>query len=115
MAVTVVCPNPGELLKEIRAGISSGKIETWRMDKDGDFTHVPPQWANHAWFHPNIEDGQLTFYIIGTKSGPMSSATYAVYHGRFIEMLLSHFDRKFVRAWATALAQTRDIVKPPSL
>jgi predicted nucleic acid-binding protein len=37
--------------------------------------------------------------------------TYAVYHGRFIEMLLTHFDLKFTQARASALPETGDIVE----
>ena len=33
---------------------------------------------------------------------------YAVYHGRFIEMLLAHFDDDFSEAFATAQASGED-------
>jgi len=33
---------------------------------------------------------------------------YAVYHGRFIEMLLAHFDEGFSEAFATAQATGDD-------
>jgi hypothetical protein len=36
---------------------------------------------------------------------------YAVYHGRFIEMLLAHFDEQMSGAAATAMPTTADVVK----
>jgi hypothetical protein len=44
--------------------------------------------------------------IIPPKKG-VSKEAYAVYHGRFIEMLLAHFDEEFSGAFGTAKA-TRD-------
>ena len=38
----------------------------------------------------------------------MSKLVYAVYHGRFIEALLTHFDMMFYEATALALADDDD-------
>jgi hypothetical protein len=108
MAVRVYCDDPGQLLADIRRAIRADKIETWELDSDGDFTHSPSQWKNQAWFHPVVEDERLIFRIIGQKSKRMSKEIYGVYHGRFIEMLLAHFDTKFRRASATALPSNGD-------
>jgi hypothetical protein len=110
MAIRVSCENPGQLLRDIRQAIRNGSIETWELDRDGDFTHVPDQWKNLAWFHPIVEEDRLVFRILGQRSKKMSKATYGVYHGRFIEMLLSHFDTKFRRASATALPSNGDMI-----
>jgi hypothetical protein len=102
MAVRVFCNAPQQLLKEIRAAIRNGSVETWLLDSDGDFTHAPQQWHQKAWFRARVESGKLVFNILGPKGQKMTTAVYAVYHGRFIEMLLTHFDRKFEHTSATA-------------
>ena len=40
----------------------------------------------------NSEKDSLIFGIVGNKQVKMTKSLYAVYHGRFSEMLLSHFD-----------------------
>jgi hypothetical protein len=112
MAVRVFCDNPQELLNEVKTAIRAGKVQTWLIDADGDFTHSPEQWKNQAWFRPVVQEGRLLFKIVGRKSGRMSREVYGVYHGRFIEMLLAHFDTKFSNAVATALAADGDWVGP---
>jgi hypothetical protein len=39
------------------------------------------------------------------------SDVYAVYHGRFAEMLLAHFDKEFSEARASAMPAAADIIK----
>lgn len=110
MAIRVYCSNPHELLRNIRTKIEEGSIDTWELDNDGDFTHTPPQWVNLAWLRARVFDDHLTFNIIGSKRKNLSKTVYGIYHGRFIEMLLTHFDLQFDRACATALADKRDIL-----
>jgi hypothetical protein len=110
MAVRVFCDNPSELLGAIKTSIRNGSIETWLVDTDGDFTHTPEQWKNKAWFRPVVDTDKIIFNILGPASGRMSRTVYGVYHGRFIEMLLTHFDLKFSRATATALPVAGDYV-----
>lgn len=110
MAVIVYTSNPSTLLQSIKSAISEAKVETWSTDADGDFTHSPEQWRLKAWFRPKIADDRLVFRILSPKNVRMSRVTYAVYHGRFIEMLLNHFDTKFQRAIATALPTEGDQV-----
>ena len=47
--------------------------------------------------------------VIPPKKG-LSKEAYAVYHGRFIEMLLAHFDEEFSEAFGTAKATKDDRV-----
>lgn len=110
MAIRIFCDNPRKLLTEIRSAIENEEITTWKVDSDGDFTHAPEQWRNKAWLRPRILDDRILFNILGSKTRTLSRVTYGVYHGRFIEMLLSHFDKEFERATATALATKDDIV-----
>jgi hypothetical protein len=112
MAVKAICNNPQELLSEIKTAIRAGTVKTWELDTDGDLTHSPEQWKNQAWFRPSVQTGQLVFMIIGQEGEAMSTEVYAVYHGRFIEMLLTHFDNKFSSASATAQAIVGDYVAP---
>ena len=102
MAVIVKTSNPSTLLKKIKKAIDDKKIDTWSYDDDGDFTHTPEQWRSKAWLKPKIYSSELRFGILGQKETKMTTYIYGIYHGRFIEMLLNHFDSDFTQASATA-------------
>jgi len=102
MAVIVKTSNPTQLLKLIKKKIDDRSIDTWTYDSDGDFTHSPEQWKNKAWFNPKIYSNELRFGILGQKDTTMKTHIYGIYHGRFIEMLLNHFDSSFTNVQATA-------------
>jgi hypothetical protein len=91
MAIYVTTDNPDKLLTNIIDKIKEKTIQTWTIDSAGDFTHAS-QWKEKAWFRPKTIDGKLVFGIIGRKDEKMKKLLYGVYHGRFAEMLLSHFD-----------------------
>ncbi len=110
MAIIVKTNDPSGLLKAIYKAIDDNKVETWAYDTDKDFTHVPDQWRNKAWLRPKVYTGELRFGILGQKNVQMSKTIYGVYHGRFIEMLLTHFDTDFTLATATAQATTPDSI-----
>ena len=110
MAVIVETEKPSELLQSLKQAMKERTVETWSVDSDGDFTHSPEQWANKAWFRPKIEQDRLVFRMITPKGKRMSRTVYAVYHGRFIEMLLAHFDLKFTRAYSSALPSEGDVI-----
>jgi len=110
MAVRVFSEDPQGLLAKVKTAIREGSVETWSVDADGDFTHTPDQWRHRAWFRPSVFDDRLVFNILGPRSKAISRVVYGVYHGRLIEMFLTHFDRSFSRASATALAVTGDRV-----
>lgn len=111
MAITVICDNPENLLNDIKQEIRDNRIDTWLVDSDGDFTHAPEQWKYHAWLRPQVLEGKLIFNILSSKKYTMTRALYAVYHGRFIEMLLAHFDLKFDNARASAMPIKGDIIQ----
>lgn len=104
MALIVKTKNPNELLKKIRNEIQNENIDTWLVDDDGDFTHTPEQWNCKAWMHKisNSSEDSLIFGIVGNKQEKMTKSLYAVYHGRFSEMLLSHFDDEIEEIEITA-------------
>ena len=110
MAVILHASNPSALLIAIQSAARSGVIETWSVDSDGDFTHRPEQWRLKAWLRPKLLSDRIVFYILTPQKTQMSKITYAVYHGRFIEMLLAHFDTQFQRVFATALPLEGDRV-----
>ncbi len=110
MALNVYCSDPAGLLAAIRKAIREREVDTWLMDKDGDFTHSPEQWRYRAWLRPKVRDDLLVFNILGRRNEKMSKTVYAVYHGRFAEILLTHFDGEFTRLSATALATPGDSV-----
>lgn len=103
MAIQVKTADPQGLLDAIYEEIDEGQIETWTYDEDGDFIHDTPdgQWVGKAWLHPVPGAAILTLNTIAPTEG-LSDEAYAVYHGRFIEMLLAHFDDEFIDATATA-------------
>ena len=114
MAVRVHCKSPGTLLNNIKARINDGSIETWSVDSDGDFTHTPEQWRKKAWFRPLVLEDRIVFRIIPPVTKFITWPIYGVFHGRFIEMLLLHFDLEFDRAVATALPTDGDIISVES-
>ncbi len=110
MAVRVFTDKPKSLLSAIRASIRGGSIDTWSTDADGDFTHSAEQWKNRAWFRPTVAEDRIIFNILGPRSKSLSRTVYGVYHGRLVEMLLTHFDEKFSRVSASALPVKGDVV-----
>ena len=96
---------PRSLLAAIKKAIDEGHVKTWEYDSDGDFTHTTSsqQWTGKAWLRPIIEPDQaLAFGILGQRGVKTSKLLYGVYHGRFIEMMLTHFDTQFSNAQASA-------------
>jgi hypothetical protein len=110
MAVHVYTPQPSGLLLAIKKAIDEKRVETWTYDSDGDFTHVPLQWYRKAWLRPSVQSGLLVLNTLTPGGTRLSREVYGVYHGRFIEMLLAHFDTSFSTADATALATVADSV-----
>lgn len=102
MAIIITNSNPSELLKKIYKAIDDKKVVTWSYDKDKDLTHQTTQWENKAWFRPKIYPNELRFGILGRNDIKLSREVYAIYHGRFIEMLLAHFDSDFGHSIATS-------------
>jgi hypothetical protein len=110
MAIRVTTAQPSALLAAIKKAIDARKVDTWSYDSDGDFTHTPPQWARKAWLRPTVQVGALVLNILNPRGVNLSKEIYGVYHGRFIEMLLAHFDDNFADAHATATVAVGDSV-----
>jgi len=111
MALHFKTSTPNKLLKAFKKAIDEKRIVTWAYDGDGDFTHTTEQWKNQAWLRPKVKkDEELILTIIKPQDKNISSVIYAIYHGRFLEAMLTHCDLLFTRASATALPSTGDVV-----
>ncbi|HXM17895.1 MAG TPA: hypothetical protein VN934_03695 [Candidatus Tumulicola sp.] len=110
MSVRLYTEDAAGLLDAIKGSIDEGHIETWDYDEDGDFTHTPDQWFETAWLRPSLEDDSLLLNILPPKGVNISSEVYAVYHGRFIEMAIEHFEDWIGDAVATAAVDDGDVV-----
>jgi hypothetical protein len=107
MAITFDKADIAGLVALIKDAIDNKHIQTWEYDEDGDFTHTAAsgQWKNKAWLsgRPTVN----AFVILGPKGG-ITRGVYAVYHGRFIEMLLDHFHSQFNTVTASAKPAVSD-------
>ncbi len=111
MALIIPNSNPQALLNSIYKAIDNKSVATWIYeDHDGTryLTHIPDQWKRKAWLKGVIYQGELRFGIIPPKNTKVTKEIYGVYHGRFIEMLLAHFDGSFDRVTATTQPTTPD-------
>lgn len=108
MAVIVKTLDPASLLTNIKKAIDAKEIQTWSYDSDGDFTHTPEQWQFRAWLRPKQVNGELQFGFIGNENVVTTKLIYAVFHGRFAEMLLNHFDDKLSTIETTAMPTSID-------
>jgi hypothetical protein len=102
MAIIVTTEDPEGLLNEIKRVVDERITELWSYDSASDFSHTPDRWMNRAWLRPEVGEGELRFGILGTKDAGMTASLYSAYHAYFIEMLLTHLDKYFVTAAATA-------------
>jgi hypothetical protein len=110
MAIYFETKTPKKLLAAYKKAIDDGHVTTWSYDSDGDFTHTAEQWKNEAWLRPKIEEGtMLVFHILAPEASEMSSAVYAIYHGRFIESMLTHCDALFSVGRASAMPDEGDV------
>ncbi|WP_343676188.1 hypothetical protein [Paraburkholderia heleia] len=111
MAIFVTTQTPKKLLSAIKQAISEDDVATWSLHGEDHFTHSAEQWARRAWFKARIEERRIVFNIVPPKGRIVSRATYGIYHGRFIEMLLNHFDDQFENASATAMPTVNDRIR----
>lgn len=79
-------------INNLNEKIQREEIQTWSQDDDGDYTHTPLQWQSKAWMRAHFSSGYIIFGIVSSRKYPLTKELYAVYHGRFAEMLLAHFD-----------------------
>lgn len=85
-----------DFLEKVNARITRSDIKTWLLDSEKDYTHAPEQWRNKAWMRSYIEDKYIVFGLVSSRQFILTRELYAVYHGRFAEMLLAHFDADII-------------------
>ena len=110
MAIIVTTSRPLKLLSSLRDGMSDRTVKTWICDSDGDFTMSSDNWKHKAWLRPTVKEDSLALHIFPPKNTNISTTVYAVYHARFVEMLLRHFDTKFRGTRVTAMPVSPDQV-----
>lgn len=106
MALFVICRNPRSLIDKVKEDIDRKNIDTWSYDNEGDFTHNRPQWNCSAWMRPHINDDSrynLSFGFIGNSTVITTTTLYAVYHARFLEMLLAHYDEEVTGFYVSSM------------
>lgn len=114
MAINVYTSKGPVLFAAIYKAIDDKHVVTWDytvVDGVKYLTHTPNQWNKQAWLKGSAQAGGLVFNIVPPKGQNLSTEVYAVYHGRFIEMLLAHFDKEFSSADATALPTAGDQIQ----
>ena len=110
MSVKLFSKDPEGLLKAIKAAIDDGKVDSWSYDRDGDFTHNGDQWKYRAWLRPSVTESHLLFALVPRSDEQVTVEDYAVYHGRFIEMVLSYVDGQFTSGSVSAMPADGDDV-----
>ena len=101
---------PKMLLDKILEQIDNGIIDTWEIDSDGDLTHTPYQWKGEAWFQYRPNESELIFGIVARRDKKMSKVIYGLYHGRFSEMLLTHFDSQIKEITISSMPEEYDLI-----
>lgn len=110
MAVYFLTTQPKILLSDFKRKIDESVVVTWSYDQDGDFTHTADQWKYKAWLRPKIESDRLVFYLLKNSKQTLTPAIYGIYHGRFIESIVTHCDKLFTNGVATAMPVPGDRV-----
>lgn len=101
---------PKKLWGNILEQIDNGGIDTWEIDSDGDLTHSPYQWRGEAWFRSRQYGKELIFGIVARRDKKMSKVIYGLYHGRFAEMLLTHFDTQIEEIRISSMPEEYDLI-----
>jgi hypothetical protein len=90
MPVTIATADAPKLLKNILAKFDGQAIAGWESDGDS-FSLAAPQKSGKVWVRPFPQAGQLVLGLVPAEGQEMSKELFAVYCGRLVEMLLTHF------------------------
>lgn len=108
--IQIITDNSTRLLEALRDAVQSAHIQEWIIDDQGDFTYANAPWKNLAWMRVRKTTNGLRVNIVGNKEFPVDDETYAVYHSRFVEMLVLYFDESFDTVEVTALGTESDLI-----
>lgn len=112
--IIVITKRPYTLLKNINNLIDNYAIRTWEYDSDSDYTHCSPQLRFHAWFRALVTKGEkIEFIIVGNTRRPATIDEYAIYHGKFTEMLITHFSNIISKIEITPQPTRNDLIQIP--
>ena len=96
--IKVNTTNPSNLETLVDKAIKDGSIKTWEIQIHDDvkyYTHTPEQWRQKAYLRPYQANNMWQLYLVWPKVSNKEKAVSGVYHGRFIEMLCTHFANNF--------------------
>jgi len=92
--LVVETPKPKALLATLRAMISDGSIQLWRVDNAGSFRYEAAQYKSLFAINSAEGPGKVVFKALGFKDKPpLTRAEKAIAYGRFAEELLAHFNK----------------------
>ena len=89
MAILIRTKHAQSIICRLKEQINNNQIPSWAYDDDGDFMSMDGSVV--AWMRPVVKSNRLDFYVIGRKDMEISIEEYAVFHSRFVEMLLTYF------------------------
>lgn len=111
MAIYFTTNTPKKLLLTFKKIVGEGRVAEWTCDRDDDFTLTEAPWGRLAWLHPSVvEKERLILNIIRAQNASISDEVYAIYHGKFVQAMLTHCKNQFASANATALPEGADSV-----
>lgn len=93
MAILIRTKHAQSIVDRLKEQINNNQILAWAYDDEGDFMSMD-NGSVVAWMRPVVKSNRLDFYVIGRKDMEISVEEYAVFHSRFIEMLLTYFSKE---------------------
>lgn len=100
MKIDAVSDQPQKLLDTINKAIEEDVLKTWKKlfndKKEPLYSHTPDQWNEKAMIKPYLLDNKVSFRISWwTKNGEPSNEIKGYILGRFVEVLMVHFQNHF--------------------
>lgn len=119
MAVIFKTNNPALLQRLIYQAVDNGTLQTWsRRGQTLELTHtLGGQWGNLAWLTPvdivaNSTELKFKIHFPANADLDRIRAIYAVYQGRFIEIITTHLYNNFEFGASTSKPKDYDVMTP---
>lgn len=94
--ITINTKGKAEILaNRIADTIRGNVISDWIIDGEDDITLSNAQWRHKSWMRIKMSqtnNRQLYVAMIGSANAFITGPMYAVYHSKYVEMLLRYFD-----------------------
>lgn len=113
MAILIRTKHAQSVLNRLKEQINNNQIPAWACDSDGDFMFIDAPVV--AWMRPVVGSNRLDFYIVGRKDMEISIEEYALFHSRFVEMLLTYFSQECTYMLVTSPLNKNDTKKIQSI